>query len=171
MSLIKKKNIPFILLVLFIICEIVYTSFVFWDVKQGFYLDEVWCYALSNSYYRPFFQLENTVSTLDDEEYKYAHTEHFREWVDGKELNDYITVQRGERFRYDSVYYNQYLNHHPPLYYMILHTISSFFPDKFSFWYAFIINIAALIFAQFFLFKLTSSITGNEYAGLIASIF
>ncbi len=55
--------------------------------------------------------------------------------------NNYFAVKKNERFDYRKVWKNQKNDVHPPIYYILLHTICSFFPGKFSWWYAGSINI------------------------------
>ena len=52
-------------------------------------------------------------------------------------FKDYLTVNKGEEFKLGSVIYNQTHDSHPPLFYLVLHLISSFFPGEFSKWFGF----------------------------------
>ena len=55
--------------------------------------------------------------------------------------DDYMKVQNGQRFDYVNVWRNQTNDVHPPLYYALIHTICSVFPNKFSKWFAAGINV------------------------------
>lgn len=126
-----------------------YTYF-FFAKKKGYDSDEVWSYALSNSYYRPFLETTagwNMAYTKED-------THYISEWFNGSVYHDYITVQKGQQFSYDSVWYNQANDVHPPLYYAIIHTICSFSPDIYSPWFALSVNYAAFILVMLLLFWL-----------------
>ena len=160
-----RKHGAHIVLALMIVLQLVYSTYMFMYRKQSCHSDEIWCYGLSNSYYKPFIYLEDGIF---QDEYKggYEGSDITMKWVDGSVFNNYLTVQEGQRFTYDSVYHNQVLDHHPPMYYSILHTICSFFPNSFSLWYAFSINLVCMVFIQVFLFKLSKLLSGSEPAAL-----
>lgn len=151
----NKKNLTVIMF--FIIAvqlfRIIY-SFSF--LKAETHSDEEWSYGLANSYYEPYIY-----QTADETGYT-----HMNEWLSADIFRDYLTVDKEHRFSYDSVFYNQSKDLHPPLYYLILHTICSFFPGKFSFWYGFAINIIVFLVTQIFLFKLMMSITDSSLAAV-----
>ena len=84
--------------------------------KTGENADEVRSYGLANSYYQPYIFMDDDLKTIN-----------FGKWMDGQVLRNYITVQEGERFSYDSVISNMKKDMHPSLYFMVLHTICSFF--------------------------------------------
>ena len=46
------------------------------------------------------------------------------EWLSGEVLKNYLTVQKGERFSFGSVYYNMACDMHPPLYFFALQFLS-----------------------------------------------
>lgn len=66
-------------------------------------------------------------------------------WVSGQDYMNYLAVSESNTFNYASVYYNQRGDVHPPLFYMILHTICSVFQGSFSKWYAMGINMVFLV--------------------------
>lgn len=68
--------------------------------KKGYFIDEIYSWGLANSYYKPF------VASYDV----------FDRWVTEDVAADYMTVQKGERFAYQSVYYNQAQDVHPPFF-------------------------------------------------------
>lgn len=161
----SKKNT--ILLIALIIAQLFWTTYVYVFQKQGCHSDEIWSYGLANSYYQPFIYLNDGVfiddATLND-------TINFNEWSTGEAYHNYITVQKGERFAYGSVYHNQSLDHHPPLYYFLLHTICSFFPNTFSFWFAYFLNCIFLVVTQIFLFKLIKILSKSENTALLGCL-
>ncbi len=167
-EIILKIARPTVLLILIILLESIYTLYYFTNVKNGFHSDEMWSYGLSNSYYLPSVYLP--VYDEDNSNINYINASdciNLNEWISGEYFNDYLTVQEGERFSYDSVYYNQTKDVHPPFYYFLLHTISSFFPNKFSFVYGLIINLISLAITQVFLYKLSKLLLRSKYAALI----
>ncbi len=48
-------------------------------------------------------------------------------WIDRETFTDYITVGKEDGFSYLSVYFNVKDDNHPPLHFMVLHTVSSLF--------------------------------------------
>lgn len=51
-------------------------------------------------------------------------------WIDRETFADYITVDGEDAFNYLSVYFNVKDDNHPPLHFMVLHTISSIFQGQ-----------------------------------------
>lgn len=154
----KNKNNTAIYIILFIIIilqlfRIIY-SFAF--LKEDYHSDEQWSFGLANSYYEPYIY-------QDADETCFTHKD---EWLSPDIFKNYITVSKDQRFSYDSVFYNQSKDLHPPLYYLILHTICSFFPEKFSFWYGFSLNIIFFIVTQIFLFLLIKETVGSDITAI-----
>lgn len=162
----KKPSCRLILLAL-IIVQLIYSVVSFAVFKEGMYGDEPWGYGLANSYYQPFIYAPDGMSIdnifIDD-------VINFDTWVDGEVFNNYLTVQKGERFAYGSVVHNQTLDHHPPLYYMALHTVCSFFPDKFSLWYGFLMQCGFMAVTMIFLYRLCGLTLKSEPKALIACL-
>lgn len=131
------------LLLLLLVFQLV--TMVYFSVqKEGFHLDEIYSYGLSNSYYIPFLDRTPEFET---------------EWLDGNTFKDYVIVQPDERFAYDSVIYNQEQDVHPPLFYLLLHTICSIFYGTFSKWTGLGLNLFIFLLIELALFKLAKSLT------------
>ena len=92
-------------------------------IKRFYYMDEAYSYGLSN---------HNMIPTFKQNEYESTYDIFY---------NNYFAVKKNERFDYRKVWKNQKNDVHTPIYYILLHTICSFFPGKFSWWYAGSINI------------------------------
>lgn len=122
--------------------------------KKNMHVDEVFSYGLANNN-------EGTVMAIEDGVTYYPSNE---PWI------DYMTVDSEHCFDYINVWENQALDVHPPLYYMILHTICSFFPDSFSLWFAGLINIVFAIATLFFVRKMVILLTENELINWLVSI-
>jgi hypothetical protein len=105
--------------------------------KVNYHVDEHWSYGFANSYDRTFIG--------EDLFYRPIDSELFRR---------YVTVQVGEQFAYDKIYYHKSQDVHPPLYYYLMHTVSSFFPDQSSKWFGIGINIVCYVLALIVLFIL-----------------
>lgn len=65
-------------------------------------------------------------------------------WITGEQFLDYITARKGDAFNYLSVYFNVKDDNHPPLHFMLLHTVSSIFRGKACPWMGCAINLAAV---------------------------
>ena len=80
-----------------------------WCVKKSdMFIDEIYTYGLSNSYYTPFIKDATENGTLINAR------------LTREDFMNYLTVNKGEQFSFASVYYNQTQDAHPPLYYMFL---------------------------------------------------
>ncbi|NLM16869.1 MAG: hypothetical protein GX221_04060 [Candidatus Riflebacteria bacterium] len=114
--------------------------------KASYTPDEILSYGLSNStkslFLYPHPWKRNQKST------------NFNDWIPGRTIEEYVTVQENERFSYKNTWQNQEQDTHPPLYYLILHTICSFFPETFSKWQGFSINILCFVLTQILLFTI-----------------
>ena len=157
-----KKYTAAVLLGIVICLQIVRMAVVYCS-GDHYLCDEVYSYGLSNSFYMPAIEQSSFRSG--------GKIININEWKDGKMFHDYLTVQKGEQFRYDSVWYNQSLDRHPPLFYAALHTVSSFFPDVYSYWYGFALNAIYFIVAQIFLYKLMKHILKSRYLALLVCLF
>lgn len=157
-KLLHQKFVPFILLAVILILQIGNFCHAFVFQKEGWHCDEIYSYGLANSFYRAFIERDHYLS---------GELENANQWVSGDVLREYITVQPGEQFRYDSVWYNQSKDRHPPLYYAVLHTICSFFPNTFSPWFGFIINLICFAVMQIFLYKLAKNMLKSKYLALL----
>ena len=166
----NKKAFPVFLICLICItaAQLCWTVFVFACEKDGHHSDEVWSYGLANSSGQPFVFARAGVS-IDD--IGSGDIVNIGCLTDGKVLNDYITVQQDERFGFGAVWENQILDHHPPLYYLLLHAVCSLFPDRYSPVYGFVLNCVFLAVTQVFLFLAARLIVGDGRAALICCLF
>lgn len=121
----KKETRKKILLLL--IGTVITANALYWCVrKEGYYIDELWSYGLSNGYHTPFLhQAEGYMNN----------------WHQPVFYWDYLTIQPDERFSFESVCYNQTQDVHPPFYYALLNTVCSLFPGRFSKWFGLSINL------------------------------
>ena len=66
-------------------------------------------------------------------------------WISREQFRDYITVDAKDDFNYLSVYFNVKDDNHPPLHFMLLHTISSVCKGEITPFMGCVINIAAVL--------------------------
>ena len=89
------------------------------------------------------------------------------QWVTSEELVKQITAETGNRFNYVQVYLNQVMDVHPPLYYILAHTVFSLFQGRFSNGFLFSINIIFLLMTVWMLYKLAMRLFHNEWSALL----
>ncbi|MCM1304042.1 MAG: hypothetical protein NC305_08685 [Lachnospiraceae bacterium] len=75
-------------------------------------------------------------------------------WITSEQFQDYITVGPEDAFNYLSVYFNVKDDNHPPLHFMLLHTVSSLFQGRISPWMGCAINIAAVLWVMALLYRI-----------------
>ena len=106
----EKKN--WWMIILFIILFAQVFLLIAGQNKKGYFVDELWGYGLANSYYHPHVYSDDAFNG------EYLSPDYFKE---------YLEVSEEDSFKYGSVFYNQSQDAHPPLFYCVLHTISSIF--------------------------------------------
>ena len=146
MNISDKKSRIFLAIVIVLSLAL---STAFMMNKQGYHEDELLTYNLANS--------ANILKTDG-------------EWNSGEELIDYLSVSDNDRFNYAQVYENQIIDaSHPPFYYGLVHTVCSFFPNQFSRYFAFSINVLAMAGILIMLFKIVKKIPKNNLNALKAA--
>lgn len=144
------KSIKIKILWRLLVFTIVIVNALYWcDRKEGYYIDELWSYGLSNSYYSPFLHQKD---------------DYMNRWHQPSFYEDYLRVRPDEAFSYDSVYDNQIHDVHPPCYYILLHTVCSLFLNHFSKWFGLIINLLFFCGSVFLLYKISGMILGEMNA-------
>ena len=159
----KKIDSYNILLFIIIIIQLT-LLFYQMDLKTSLSVDEIYTYSLSNSPNRMMFfpKIYNKTPSLDLQ----------NRWLDNQVFKDYICVSENNRFNYSNVYDNQIQDTHPPLYYYLIHTICSFFPNSFSKWYGLSLNLIFFIIVQILLFRISKLILkSSKYALFVCIIY
>lgn len=140
--MIKKRNVVIILAVL-IVLQLGFITYMFAFQKEGFHSDDNWSYGFANA------DDGGWIDHDDD-----GNIRNFDNWIDAKVLWDYITVQKGKQFDFGAVARNMSDERNPPLHHVILHAICSFFPETFSWWFGYAINVFSFIFMMIMLYFL-----------------
>ncbi len=166
LKIINGKYFVCISLASVIILQLLNITNIIVNRKTAFHSDEIFSYGLANSFYEPYLDTDSVRDRVGD-----GHQENIGHWISGEVIRKYVTVQNGEQFRYDSVWYNQSKDRHPPLYYSVIHTLSSFFPNTFSYIFGFGVNFVCFIVTQIFLYKLSRNILKSKYLAIIVCIF
>lgn len=133
----------FILLVQIIVC------LYFGTKKVNYQVDELFTYELANSTHGSTI-IAPTGELLTNSDF----------------FLDYLTVSEDNRFNYANVWINQGNDVHPPLYYALIHTVSSFFPNTFSKWIGIGINIVLSLISTIVIFNIFKLFIQNEYLSL-----
>lgn len=135
----KKQGIILAIIIAAQVIMLIYVGF----QKQEYHIDEIYSYMLSNSY--------------DSDKIARADWM-WNDWISGEDFHDFVAVQENERFAYSTVYYNNSLDCHPPLFYWILHTVCSFTPNVFSKWSGLSINIALFAISAVFVYLISNEL-------------
>ena len=94
-------------------------------------------------------------------------------WITSGQFRDYVTVDGSDAFDYLSVYFNVKDDNHPPVHFMLLHTMSSLFPGTLSPWLGCTINLICVGITLWLLLRLgrkLSEIFGMEEQGSLLGI-
>lgn len=146
----NKQKFKLTIILAFIAVIIIQCGFIIYQdcKKDGYFIDEIYSYGLSNSSDKHFLNKDNMMHN---------------KWSDKEYFSEYLSVQEGQRFNYKSVYSNQVADVHPPLYYALLHTVCSFFPNSFNKWLGESLNIIIFVVTQIFLFLLAAQVFKKNY--------
>lgn len=151
-----------ILLAFILVIAVIRLVYLF-DMRDGHHVDETWSYIHANSYY----DLDIYTGGGDS-------SKKLSDLVKSEVFRNYITVSEDHRFSFDAVLHNTEYDMSPPLYPLFLHFICSFFPNSFSWWYAFSISLIAyvptLILIYLIIYKFTDSYFCS-FIGLVYYIF
>ncbi len=91
-------------------------------------------------------------------------------WIDGEFLHDWLSVQPGEGFAIMPIHRNVRSDVHPPLYFMLLNGISSFFVDRVTLFPGYLINVVSGIAIVVFLYLIARKIFRNRWLALMPSV-
>ena len=124
----KKKAIKYLIIIILILIGIrVYFGY----QKEDFFMDATFSYTLMN-------MKEGAGMVQTAPEFNNI-------WISGNKIKNMLTISNDEILRYDTVYYNQTQDVHPPLYYFLLHTASVLSFGNFTKWTGIVLNIIIFI--------------------------
>lgn len=107
--------------------------------------DETFSYGSANDERGPFIEIED------------------RTWHGSELFWDYLNVDEAHRFNYRQVVKNQSEDVHPPLYYIVLHTICSiFYKKQFSVWMGLGINLVCILLVIPILYRCALLLFGKD---------
>ncbi len=91
------------------------------------------------------------------------------EWLDEDWYLSQATIREGHAFDYAIPYRNQEIDVHPPLYYMMMHTLSSFVPGQLSFAVGVGLNIFFMLGCTILLYFLSKEVWRSQGIGLVVA--
>lgn len=141
-----------ILLAVIILAQMLFVTYMFNEYKMGYHSDEIFNYGFANSYDRKEIYIDDNGEEI------------YNKWLPTTVLTNYITVQEGEQFAYDKVYAHAVADINPPFQLFVLHTICSFFPNVYSKWFCFSINIVSLGISLIYIHKSVELISKSKVA-------
>lgn len=191
------------------VCVLILWSFA--GRKQGFHMDELLSFQLSNAEFNPWIvatqpegrlarfvhneidgetlgetlgnlaaEIKDVLDNRGNSKLLTYKAEVWPEpvWITAGQFRDYIEVDRGDAFNYLSVYFNVKDDNHPPLHFMLLHTVSSLFQGRAEAWMGCLINLGAAVGILILLIRsgrLLAEALGLEdcsrLVGLLAALF
>lgn len=101
-------------------------------------------------------------------------------WIDRQQFIDYITVDEKDDFQYLSVYFNVKDDNHPPLHFMVLHTVSSIFKGKLTPLMGCGINLVCVLGVMMLLQQILRQLMppedyrgleGGRFLGMLAAVY
>lgn len=140
-----KLRLSKLFFILILVVEIVVLMY-FGTMKKGMHFDECFSYF-------------NTNNSVGREAYD-------RSFVSSSDIMKDFYVKDGERFNYSYVVKLQSFDVHPPLFYLLLHTLCSLFPNIFSMWFGLSLNILYALITSIFVFLIVKELTKSEYIAL-----
>ena len=125
----KIENRPIfskIISVIILSLLVILIAMFFISKKANLDIDEMYTYGLSNSQFQ-------------------VNVENYKEYSGEELFLSYVSANDSHLFDIQNVFFNQQMDTHPPLYFMLVNFICSINKNKFSMMYGLAINIAFLI--------------------------
>ncbi|MBO4679147.1 MAG: glycosyltransferase family 39 protein [Lachnospiraceae bacterium] len=150
-------------------------AFLWNSKKEDYFLDEKYTFYFANEYVLSFgeffseikacdFQIDLLIQRLTErlmDKYKMMSLD---------EVNAMVDAQKGHKFSYCTTLLFTVEDSHPPLYYLTFNTVNSSIPGISVKNTGFLINIVALLFTCYFVFKIAEFFHG-KLCGLMAMLF
>lgn len=187
----KKKKVN-ILLISIVMAILIFVMIFYENQKEGFNEDEIFSYGSSNYEYDNLYQSYGKMDITNQIIFKYvlkdnwiknifyylSNSNEFNKlcneeihtnpiWKTREEAREYLTISPESIFNYISVIWNQSRDVHPPLFYILVHLVSSLFIGKFSKYIIFTINIIFFILTCYEIYKILK-MYGKEKLSILA---
>lgn len=92
-------------------------------------------------------------------------------WLEGEFLHDWLSVQPGEQFAIMQIHRNVRDDVHPPLYFMLLNAISSFFVDEVTLFPGYLINVISGIVICALMYLIMRRTFKDKWLALVPPLF
>jgi len=142
MKKLQKEQKIFLLAMTGLLILQIFLLIFYGDKKSGFHEDELYTYYSTNKTAGLF--VEDGM------------------WLEGEALKKEFGVLEGEEFRYSVVKMMQSWDVHPPLYYYLIHTMSSLSTGVFSKWQGLIVNLIAYVLSFLLLAKVVFTVSAKS---------
>lgn len=149
-----KKILFRICFVMFLVAHLAVMCF-FGTRKINYHIDEYFTYALANK--------QNASMPA------WPVWENKKTYTGDSFFVESLTPGEGERFNYPMVWENQKNDVHPPLYYVLVHTVCSFFPGVFSKWEGLAVNFALWMIIDVLVYLTAKKLFGSPWTALFAA--
>lgn len=171
MMVLKRVKLNTALLSL-LLGAIVLTSFYAISQKEGFFLDEIYTFRLSNKQYATF---DKVCQALKEEGFD-SYKQHFWEGdcnriYDAETFKKDLYISDHGAFNYTNVVATQTMDVHPPLYYFIVHTVSSITKSSDLVMIGFFINLAFLLMTCLVIYRISCLLFSHKYKALLPVLF
>jgi uncharacterized membrane protein len=120
---------------------------------KNLYIDEIFAFGESNS--------KSVVLFLGNDYLDISYTP--------EQAKDYLEVSGNERFNYFLPYYSASNDNHPPMFFYMIHTVSSLFPDSYSKWYGVAVEFPFYIATIFLLYRLSRRVFKSKNKALLCA--
>jgi hypothetical protein len=154
-KMVKSNNLNLLILLFAIVMQcMVFGTLQFNSHPEG---DEVFTYTLANTPYS-FNYIDHT----------WRHLPQSNGWVDASILKYSYETSKLHKFDYSGVYWHQRIDNHPIIYYSLVHTVCSLFPETWEPYYAEFINIIFIVGIDIILIRLFILLTGEASSAAVA---
>lgn len=140
---------------LFMVSHLVCLCF-FGTRKINYHIDEYFTYALANK--------ENASMP------EWPEWENQKVYTGDTFFSESLMPNERERFQYPMVWENQKNDVHPPLYYVLVHTVCSLFPGAFSKWQGLAVNFAMWLVIDCLVYLIAKQLFKNQWTALLAAV-
>ena len=166
--------------------------------KEGFHEDEIFSYGSSNyigdNMFQPYGKQDsinkvlvekvvnsNFIQNFKNARYYLKHLDSFISyvnsvsdttpvWKTSDEAKEYVTIKNDIPLKYNWVYFNQSRDAHPPLFYMLVHTVSYIFKNTFSKYIIFTINLVFFVLSCIVIYNIFKILNKN-YLSILTLLF
>lgn len=198
-KMVRNEKINFITFIISIVVTTIFMG-IFIGQKNGWHEDEIFSYGSSNYKDNMLFCIfaekdslnqvmdekindKNPIKMMKNIVYYITHQDEFNEalgekmshetpvWKTKEQAKDYVTVSSDEILSYWSVYYNQCRDVHPPLFYMVVHFVSSIALNQFSKYIIFAINLFFYISACFIIRRIMKLFDKDKLSWIVVLLY